>query len=75
MVVCLVQRFPEELKQSIFLNVTSDIFRLENYCLQLIIMGDYMQLLLPKWPIMWEISVSKLKLRRLANSKNCCCLV
>ena len=29
-----------------------------------------MQLFVPKWPIMWELSVSKLKFERFANSKN-----
>ena len=49
-VVSLVQTLLEEIKQSSPLNVNSHIFRFENYCLQLIIMGegDNMQLLLPK---------------------------
>ena len=68
MVVCLVQRVLEELKQSNPLNLTSHIFRCKNYCLLLIIIGDYMQLLVPKWPIMWEISVSKLEDRQISKN-------
>ena len=30
------------------LNVTSDIFRFDKYCLMLITMDDYMQLMVPK---------------------------
>ena len=47
-VVCLVQRLLEERKQSNPLSLTSHISRFENYCLQLIIMGNYMQVLVPK---------------------------
>ena len=38
----------------------------------LIIMDDYMQLLVPKRFILWEISVFKLKFKRLTNFKNRC---
>ena len=34
------------------LNVTSDIFRFDNYCLQLVTMDDFMQLFVPKLPIL-----------------------
>ena len=37
-VLCMVQRLLEELKQSNPINVTSHIFRFENWCLQLAIM-------------------------------------
>ena len=47
-VVCLEQRLLEELKLSNTLNLTSDIFRFDDYCLSLIIMNDCMQLLVPK---------------------------
>ena len=47
MVVCLVQRSLTEIKQSHPLKVNSHIFRFENYWNQLIIMGNYMQLLVP----------------------------
>ena len=39
-----LQRLLEELKQSYPLNADWNIFRSDNYCLQLIIMGDYMPL-------------------------------
>ena len=44
---CLVQRLLGELKQSNPLSVTSHNFSLDNYCLQLIIINDYMQVLMP----------------------------
>ena len=49
--------------------MTSDIFKFDNYCLPLIIMNNVSQLLAPKWPLMSEILVSKLKLRILTNFK------
>ena len=48
MEVCWVQRLLKELKQSGPLNVPSDIFRFDNYCIQLIIVDDNMQLLVPE---------------------------
>ena len=49
----------EELKHSNTRKCHSGIFRFDNYCLQLIIMHYFMQLLVPKVSIMWEMSVSK----------------
>ena len=69
MVECSVQQLLDELKQSNPLNVTSHIVRFDNYSLQLISMDDFMKLLVPKGLIMWEISVSKLKLKRLTIPK------
>ena len=44
-VVSLVQRWLEEIKQSHPLKVNSHIFKIKHYWLHLIFMGDYMQLL------------------------------
>ena len=61
MAVSLVQRLLYELKQSYPLNVIwIHNFTFDNYCLYLIIMDGYMQLFVPKWPIIWEWSVSNL---------------
>ena len=34
-----------------------------------------MQMFVPKLPIMWDLSVSKLKFKIFENSQNCCFLV
>ena len=61
MVVCSVLRLQEELKHTNTLKCDSEIFRFINYCLQLNIIDDFLQLFVPKSSIMWEMSLSKLK--------------
>ena len=58
MVVYLVQRWLEELTQSNY------IFRFDKYCVYLVITDDNIHR-----PILFEIAVPKVKLRRLTNSK------
>ena len=52
-----------------------EYFRLINNCHKLVITADKMQLWGPKWPILFEILISKLEFKKMKNSKKCYFLV
>ena len=57
--LCLVQRLLE-LKKSKPLKWDLSIFRFNYYCFQLVMSNDNLQMLVPKWLTLFEISTFKL---------------
>ena len=70
--VHLAQRMLEKLKQSNPPKCGWNIFGFDNYCLQEIILNDYMQPFVPKESIMWEIQAIGLAWIWLSLNLECC---